>query len=156
MLGSARTLQQRPNTSTCPALLAALRDADVQVEKCLVEFERVTNSRQMDEIAFGLTRMNASQAILARRHVVGRAWMHIVTTLSPDEAQAMRRIREDDVELLQLMSGHIGRWTTDEVAADWDAFCEASREVRSRLRATIQSEKRLLYPLLDRRIDAQT
>lgn len=155
MLSPIKTLRQRSNPSTCAALLSALKDADLRVENCLVEFERVTNNRQMDENAFGVTRMNVSQANLARRQVVGRVWMHLVNSLSPDEAQAMHKLRESDVELFQLMSGHIRRWTTAAVIADWDVYCEASRKIRSRLRETIQGEKRLLYPLLERQIGAQ-
>jgi hypothetical protein len=154
-LGPVRTSRQRSNSSTCAALLSAVKDADLRVETCLVKFERLTNDSWTNEEAFGVIRMNVSQANLARRQVVGRAWAHIVSSLSPEETQAMRKRRKSDIELLHLLSGHIGRWTTAAVTADWEVYCKASRKIKARLGEAIQAEKRQLYPLLERQYVGQ-
>ncbi len=65
-----------------------------------------------------------------------------------DAAADLRRLRESDNMLLRASSEHIFRWTVARVLESWPAYCEASREIRAKMKAAIAAEQRVLYPIL--------
>lgn len=144
-----------PNVrETAAALLAELRAAHVALLDSIAELEKACALPVPDEAPFTAIRWTLSGASLTRRML----WAKILGFLVPLAAQAddkaaaadLRRLQEDDIALLKASTAHVGRWSADAALADWNAYCEASRIMRGRMRAGIEAEKKLLYPLLER------
>jgi hypothetical protein len=93
-------------------------------------------------------RWQISRASLARRTLWGRILTHLSTRASPEAAVDLRKLQENDINLLRASSQHVARWTIENVMADWSGYAPASRDIRWKMSAAISLEKRLLYPML--------
>ena len=72
-----------------------------------------------------------------------------IPTLDPDRARAVKSVRTLTYETLAAGSRHIAKWTIDAVEADWAGYCAETREMRDLWLRAVESEKQILYPLLD-------
>lgn len=54
------------------------------------------------------------------------------------------------MQMLNHSASHIGRWSRDAIEEDWQGYCEASRAIRLQMKACMDAEKRVLYPMLER------
>jgi hypothetical protein len=65
------------------------------------------------------------------------------------DAAELRHLQESDIALLRLSTAHVSEWQIDTVVTNWAAYCDASRALRGKMSDALQSEMRLLYPLLE-------
>ena len=132
------------------ALLAALQAAHRQIEAASTDLEDVSAAGAPDVAKFSMARLRLGQAHLARRPIAQKVYAVLVSTISADEAEAVRDLQRRDGELAQELSDHIRRWTPIAVQERWAAYCEASVLIRGRLRAVLAMERSLIFPLLKR------
>lgn len=144
----ARTLS--PSVSRSLSFLATLEAAHRRLEACIAELEFITTEVECREIATTGARMRIGVANLDKHCAVREACAHLLPLVQTQEADAIRRLREDNGRRVQLTSDHVRRWTAQAVADDWNLYCEAFRGIRINVKDGILAEKRLLYPLLER------
>jgi hypothetical protein len=142
---------------TAAALLVELGSAHDTLLDCIAELERTCALPQPDEAAFTAIRWKLSGASLTRRML----WAKILGFLVPrvagetelkdgGAAADLRRLHEDDIALLKTSTAHVGRWSAEKALADWADYCEASFTMRGRMKAAIENERKLLYPMLEK------
>ena len=69
-------------------------------------------------------------------------------TCPPDKRIALEKLKSDGLLMLVRSGDHIRHWTTREITQDWPGYCLASAAARQTMRARIELEVQLLYPLL--------
>jgi iron-sulfur cluster repair protein YtfE (RIC family) len=61
-----------------------------------------------------------------------------------------RRLEEEMGPLADAFSAYMARWTDERIAREWLSFCAETREILKALTRRIDTEERLLYPLVER------
>jgi hypothetical protein len=139
---------------TAAALLAELQSAHAELADALAELERACGRPVPDEAAFTEIRWRLSGASLTRRMLWAKILGFLVPLVTHGEDQAaaadLRRLQEEDIALLKASTAHVGRWSAEAALGDWPAYCEASRIMRGKMRAAMEGEKELLYPMLEK------
>ena len=131
-------------------MLTELHQAHEQVLAALAELETLTAGAQPDSSALAGVRWRLSRASGHRRRLVEEACAHLLEKATPAEAQALRTLKQDMGEMQSASSRHVGAWSIGRVLEDWDGYRAASAEMRGAMRERIATEKRVLYPLLQR------
>jgi len=131
-------------------LLAALREAHRQIDSASSDLEALSAAGAPDPAQFGIARLRIGQAHLARSHLAQKIYTALVSTLSAEEVEPVRELQRRDGELAQELSNHIRRWNPTTVREGWEAYVEASRLIRARLRALVATERSVICPLLER------
>lgn len=130
------------------ALLLELHHAHDGIVWAMEGLIRLTSGSLPDQYILNDARWNLSRASTSRRLL----WASILHYLSPKvggfAAHELRRLQETDIELLQASAEHVRNWTAETIFADWPGYCEASQAMRGRMIAAMESEKRILYPML--------
>lgn len=57
-------------------------------------------------------------------------------------------LQEADMAMLRASSEHVRKWTVETILSDWTAYCAASREIRWKMDAAMNTETRLLFSML--------
>lgn len=109
---------------------------------------RLTRDPSPDEQSIGIARWKLSQASMRRRLLWARILTHLTPCADAAAKEELLRLQKLDIELLGASTAHIGTWTTDAIVRDWPGYCAASREMRWKMIARMEEEKRVLYPLL--------
>jgi len=135
--------------------LGELRDAHAKLLVAIEELARLTAGPAPQKHALVNTRWRISSASLARRLLWGRVHAFLSREPVQDFDDDLRILQQRDIELLRTSTQHVTRWTTDEVLADWQSFCEASNAMRQKMIDAIMREKQLLYPILFKRTHGQ-
>lgn len=138
------------SVANAQSLFAALQAAHRQIESASNNLEAVSAAGTPDLAKFTIARLRLGQAHLARRPIAQEVYAILASAIRTEEAEAVRDLQRRDTELAQELSNHIRRWNPTAVQDCWDAYCEASRHIRSRLRALIAIERSLIFPLLNR------
>lgn len=130
------------------SLLFDLHRVHEEVLGGMEELGRLTRDSSPDEQSLGNARWKLSRASMRRRLL----WARILTHLAPSAEAAVRdellRLQQLDIELLGASTTYITTWTTESIVRDWSGYCAASREMRWKMIARMEQEKRILYPLL--------
>jgi hypothetical protein len=145
----ARLPDDGVGTPTSAGLLEGLEVAHREVEESLDEIDSTAPDTAPGAAQFGAARLRAGQAILAKRQITTRVCSYLISMTSIEDAEGIRALQHRDGEQSKLVSDHVRRWTPDAIRNDWQAYCQASREVRDGVREIIVAEKRLFYPLLE-------
>lgn len=132
------------------ALLAALRAAHRQVEWAPGEIEATTINETPDLPRVSAFRLRIGQANLARGKIVQKVRRHLASRASKRDADALRDLERFERMHFQSVSELVRRWTPERVFANWQGYCEESAAIRENIRQSINREKALLYPLLER------
>ncbi len=129
-------------------LIAELETAHSKLLDAMDALDRLTRGPPPEKGELVDTRWKVSSASLARRLLWGR----IATVLSgrgrARENDQLRRLHAIDNELVKTSTKHVNQWTVDAILSNWDGYCSASRDVRSKMAAAIASERDILVPLL--------
>jgi hypothetical protein len=131
-------------------MLTELHQAHEQLLAALSDLEALTSVPQPDSTALSGVRWKLSRASSQRRRLVEQACAALIECASPAETEGVRALRQGIGELQSASSRHVGTWTLARVIEDWDGYRAASEEMRGRMRERIATEKRVLYPLLQR------
>jgi hypothetical protein len=144
-------LGDRFGLPTSPALLAGLQAAHRQIEATLDEIDSIGGHGVPNAAQFINARLRAGQAILAGRQIAMKVCSHLISLATKNDAEQIRELQRRDGERSGLVSNHVRRWTPDAMRDDWQGYCDASRKMRDGVREIVSAEKKLLYPLLQRR-----
>jgi hypothetical protein len=129
-------------------LLTALQTAHRHLELTATALETVACRGLSSPTQFSSARLRLSQANRERKAVLQRVF-NFCSAASVEPA-VIRQLQLREVELSQLMSDVIGRWTPESVEREWESYCSESGALRERMMETVKAEKALLYPLLRR------
>ena len=146
--GLAANLGEDFGATTSAVLLWALKSAYTHLEDCIAEMERVTGARELDMSTLANARFRISQASYARRQLVRRACDHLSGHATAPEADVIQSIRSDAAAYVRSSTEHVRNWRPSEIARDWAGYRRASRDIRAKLKVTMRTEQRLLFPLL--------
>ncbi|NIJ20139.1 hypothetical protein FHS95_001831 [Sphingomonas naasensis] len=112
----------------------------------LEELEDLTAQPMPDEAALASLRYRLTRTSGARRRLVDSLCVQLQLTLAPEEAAAVRALREASIAAMTSSSDHIGTWSLRQLAKDWPGYCRASQQVRGAMREQIEAERTILYP----------
>lgn len=129
-------------------ILADLQQAHEQLLACIDELAELTRADRPDTATLAKVRWRLTRASGKRRRLVEQAYARLLETGGPEAIQRVRELRDDNAEMLVASSRHIGSWTIEQVAANWDGYRAASAVMRRAMRARIAAEQTALYPLL--------
>ena len=131
-------------------LLGELGGVHCNLFSHLQALEDLSSAPSVDSIALANARWKLGQASLSRGLLAGRICEFFLSRCNPDQATALKSLRDAGHELLRQSATHIGKWTAESIARDWIGYCRDDRGIRRRIRAHIAAEQSLLYPLLER------
>jgi hypothetical protein len=142
---------RRPGSTVdrhCALLFADLRDAHATLLEAMAQLDELTDGHLPHRGRVVEARWNISSASLARRTLWSRILAHLSTSAFREHDANLRVLQETDMALLRFSCAHIATWSIDAVMKDWASYCPASRAMRQKMKAAIETEKRLLYPML--------
>ncbi|HZC37184.1 MAG TPA: hypothetical protein VE221_00750 [Sphingomicrobium sp.] len=147
---TARTPPHRGDLPLQQDLLRELEQAHVRLNDCMSEMDEATRERVPDCFRYTRARFMLSSASLARRQLFNSICEHLFPLLSLADVPRVQSLQQADRELLGLSAKHVAQWTSDTVQCDWPGYCRASRQIRKHMRDALDSELRVLAPLLQR------
>ena len=129
---------------------AEIEAAHEELLKAIAEMARVTQPDSIDLQAYTAARWRVSKANRRRRDLWDKVYNHLRITVSGKDAEVLKRLANANVELRSASAAHIGQWSTEAVAADWESYCQASRMIRWSIMSLVRHERRDLLPMLKR------
>ena len=129
-------------------LLSRLEHAHATLIAAMAAYDEITRRPLADRSRYIPARMRVSDANFARRKLVKQCFEYLHPIVEPATAQALEACNRDNLDSLRHSAAYFARWSTDSIEREWHAYCRASREIRARIRAEIEEDRRLLYPLL--------
>ncbi|WP_343519779.1 hypothetical protein [Sphingomonas sp.] len=131
-------------------MLAELKRAHETLLSCLEELERLAEADVPDPAKLASVRWKLSRASGDRRKLVEAACDLLLGSANMIDRSRAAALRAESAEMIAASSRHVGRWTMNEVLADWEGYRAASAAIRGAMRGRIAQEQRALYPLLER------
>lgn len=128
--------------------LDQLEKAHRELTGAMENLERLTRDAAPDIEKLSEARWKISSASLGRRMLWGRILSWLLPRVRPEQATQLHRLQETDGELLNASTRHVAKWTSATILADWQGYCSASREIRWKMLAAIETEANVLRPML--------
>jgi hypothetical protein len=132
-------------------MLTKLKSAHSDLLSGLAAMDAVTSEPLPERYKHGNARWRLSQGGLKTTIALRTIFAFLKSQLSPAEATEIRMLQAVEMKLLRHSSAHVAKWAIAGIEADWSGYCVDYRAFRSILMASINSEKRVLYPLLSGR-----
>lgn len=129
-------------------LLAEFRLAHDALVRTMADLDDLTRGPLPSKAQIVEARWRISRASLARRMLWKRVYDHLSRFIVQSSSSDLNRLQEADTALLRASSAHVSRWGIDAVISDWSGYCQASLEIRWKMKACMGAEKRLVYPML--------
>ena len=130
-------------------MLAELRDAHAEIIAWIDELELLTSFEMPDRVQLTGVRWRLSQASRRRSDIIEANVYHaLLSRADGPERDELLKLKAIGVELRQYSARHVNEWTIEKIVEDWPGYCRASFAMRNSMRARIEEEKRILYPLL--------
>lgn len=127
-----------------------LKEADSSLLECLAVMGRITGQPEGDKCEYTNARYKISQASLARRTLVRRICEYLRARVRDAEAQAIQKLEVEQYELMRRSTEHVSRWSSQDVGRDWRGYCIASHEIQQHMLTNVESERQVLYSMLQR------
>jgi hypothetical protein len=131
------------------ALLDSLKDAHEALLSALRDLRLLTLGPPPTIETLNHIRWTVSKASLERRLLWGRIHFHLSRHVDARAEADLFRLQEIDMALLRSTSAHLTGWAPARVLEDWSGYAHASGVMQGKMIAAINTEKRLLYPLLE-------
>lgn len=132
-------------------MLAELQYAHEEIVAWLDELEICTSFETPDRIQLTGVRWRLSQASRRRTDIIEEHIYPMLLGLADDrERDDLLKLKSAAVDLRQYSIGHVQEWTIEKIVEDWAGYRQASSLMRRSMRARIEEERRILYPLLGR------
>jgi hypothetical protein len=144
-------LNKDASAMTAGVMLNSLRQAHADVRACIDEMEILTSKSTATQLEYTSARFRISKASMARRSLFNSICAEFRKNAVPSEAEIIDQLSTADRELARRSAEHVKQWSTEAVAADWQGYRLASRQIRARMAMELDAEARLLFPLLERR-----
>jgi len=132
-------------------MLTELRRAHDDLLSGLTAMDAVTSTPFAERYEHSNARWRLSQGGLKTTIALRSIFAFLKSRVSPAEAEEIRVLQAAEMKLLRHSSAHVAKWAIAGIEADWSGYCIDYRAFRSILTASINSEKRILYPLLSGR-----
>jgi hypothetical protein len=133
------------------SMLAELRQHHEKIGDLLTALEALCQDRHADIVKVSAVRLELTRASRARSAYLNAVvYPKLMRTCPPDQRIALERLKSDGLLMLVRSADHIRHWTTREITQDWPGYCLASAAARQTMRARIELEARMLYPLLEK------
>lgn len=129
-------------------LLERLEQAHARLLAAMEALEQITRLPLADRSLYTEARSRLSDASFARRKLLNECLQHLRPLVDSEAAGALAALDRDNLELLGHSTAHVARWPADAIEREWHAYCRASREIRRRLAAAVEEDRRLLFPVL--------
>ena len=130
-------------------MLAELRQHHEKIGNLLTALEVLCQDRHADIVKVSAVRLELTRASRARSAYLNAVvYPKVMRTCPPEKRIALEKLKSDGLLLLVRSADHIRHWTTREITQDWPGYCLASAAARQTMRARIELESQLLYPLL--------
>jgi hypothetical protein len=126
-----------------------LREAHAALIEAIEQLAQLASGPLPDRQVLVDLRWAVSQRSLDRRLLWGEIHTLLARRVEARFEHDLRQLQAVDVELIRASAKHVGRWTVDAIAEDWEGYCRASEVMRSQMLDAIAGEKRLLYPILE-------
>lgn len=147
-MATMMSAQNGTMSSRSTTYLTELRHAHGKLLQAMGDLDKITRGPVPPKQGIVEARWNISRASLTRRLLWHRIDKYLSNPLLGYEP-TLAQLRQTDQNLLRASSEHVGRWTIDRILSDWPAYCQASHAIRWKMKAAIEGETRLLYPLLE-------
>lgn len=130
-------------------MLVELRDAHAEIIAWIDELELLTSFEMPDRVQLTGVRWRLSQASRRRSDIIeSNIYRTLLRNADGRERDELLKLKAIGVELRQYSAQHINEWTIEKIVEDWPGYCRASFAMRNSMRARIDEERRILYPLL--------
>ena len=130
-------------------MLAELRRHHEKIGELLTALATLCEDRHADIVKVSAVRLDLTRASRARSAFLNAVvYPKVMRTCPPEKRLALEKLKSDGLLMLVRSGDHIRRWTTREITQDWPGYCLASAAARQTMRARIELEAQLLYPLL--------
>lgn len=130
-------------------MLAELQNAHGEIIAWIDELEILTSFDTPDRIQLTGVRWRLSQASRRRADIIeGRIYRTLLDRTEGADRDEVVKLKSIGTELRQYSARHIDEWTIERIVEDWPGYCRASFDMRNSMRARIEEERRILYPLL--------
>lgn len=130
-------------------MLAELRQHHEKIGNLLSALELLCQDRHANIVEVSAVRLELTRASRARSAYLNAiVYPKVMRTCPPDKRIALEKLKSDGLLMLVRSGDHIRHWTTREITQDWPGYCLASAAARQTMRARIELEVQLLYPLL--------
>lgn len=130
-------------------LLDELSRTHREVVQCMAEMDRTT-SGGADKLVYTRARYAISRASLIRRNLFREACRELSQRVEPVMLDRIREAEDADKELMRLSAAHVSRWTAEQVEVHWPGYVTASKAIRAHMKHELDTEKRIIFPLLQR------
>jgi hypothetical protein len=129
-------------------MLSDLEKVRDELRSAMFAMDAVTSELRADRYQLSSTRLRLSQAGLKGCTAWGIIFDYLLHRVDPETAESLQSLQQDHLAILSQSSAHIGRWTLDQIEKDWPGYCTAYQTLRSAITTYINSEKRVLHPIL--------
>ena len=141
----ARHFEAQPGSDS---LLVELHRAHDFIIQALDWMSQLMGSSRPAQAVLREARLTLDRASIRRELL----WADILHFLSPRVGRLARselqRLQEIDIDLIRALSEHARAWTAETIFGDWAGYCEAWQVMRGKMIAAMETERRILYPLL--------
>lgn len=132
-------------------MLIELKNLHRELLASIAALEALVEAAAPDPVRLPIVRANLVNASARRRRWIdNHIYPQLRRQLSPEDAEHLDALQQDNVALRARSVRHVAAWTNEAILADWPGYCRASAEMTFSMRRRIAVEQALLYPLLDR------
>jgi len=130
-------------------MLNRLRQHHLAISTLLIALEELCQDQQPDMAKLNVVRRELTRASRARSaYLNATIYPQLMHSCPPDKRMALEKLKSEGLIMLVRSGDHIRHWTPRQIQADWRGYCRASATARADMRARIDREAQLLYPLL--------
>lgn len=105
--------------------------------------------------SIGPIRWHLTRQLMAHLALEDRIFYPAVQRLADERARTTAlRLQAEIGTLAQNFSAYMHRWSDDQVAREWAAFCVDTRAILTALSRRMEQEEKLLYPLVEAAMSA--
>jgi len=130
-------------------MLAELRQHHEAISRLLTALEALCAEPQPDMAKVSVVRLELTRASRARSAYLNLVvYPFVERVCTPEQRIALEKLKSEGILLLVRAGDHVRHWTSRQIAADWNGYCNASATARQTMRDRMKREADLLYPLL--------
>jgi hypothetical protein len=131
-------------------MLSDLKQAHQELLGHIAELEAILAESTILASEVARVRLKLSKASTRRRKIVVEAIQRVSGGATVEEARRLSLLRDNDAAIVAATSHHVGEWTIEAILANGEGYRDASSTMRKSMLERIATEKRFLYPLLER------
>lgn len=129
-------------------LFQKLKAAHVELRTCIDEMEALTTGPAISRPVYCSARFRISNASLKRRATFNFVCDKLSESATAEEADMIARLRSEDLALVGRSAQHVRDWPAEQIEADWQGYCKASRSIRAAMARELKHVEETLFPIL--------